>query len=71
MPNGDPRDGFFYPTLTLMTDSFILTSVLFGADYPHLLHSQYREGGVHGRGSDEQTSHTDKLSVYSLRISFI
>ena len=21
MPNGDPRDGFFYPTLTLMIDS--------------------------------------------------
>ena len=24
MPNGDPRDGFFYPTLTLMIDSYIL-----------------------------------------------
>ena len=24
MPNGDPRDGFFYPTLTLMMDSYIL-----------------------------------------------
>ena len=23
-PNGDPRDGFFYPTLTLMIDSYIL-----------------------------------------------
>ena len=22
MPNGDPRDGFFYPTLTLMMDSY-------------------------------------------------
>ena len=22
-PNSDPRDGFFYPTLTLMTDSYI------------------------------------------------
>ena len=22
MPNGDPRDGFFYPTLTLMIDSY-------------------------------------------------
>ena len=21
LPNGDPRDGFFYPTLTLMIDS--------------------------------------------------
>ena len=23
MPNGDPRDGFLYPTLTLMVDSYI------------------------------------------------
>ena len=23
MPHGDPRDGFFYPTLTLMIDSYI------------------------------------------------
>ena len=23
--NGDPRDGFFYPTLTLMIDSYIIT----------------------------------------------
>ena len=22
MPNGDPRDNFFYPTLTLMIDSY-------------------------------------------------
>ena len=22
MPNGDPRDGFFYPTLTLMIHSY-------------------------------------------------
>ena len=25
--DGDPRDGFFYPTLTLMIDSFYLTWV--------------------------------------------
>ena len=24
MPNGDPREGFFYPTLTLMIDPYIL-----------------------------------------------
>ena len=24
MPNGDPRDGFFYPTLTLIIDSYFL-----------------------------------------------
>ena len=24
MPNGDPRDGFFFSTLTLMIDSYIL-----------------------------------------------
>ena len=24
MPNGEPRDGFFYPTLTLMIDSYNL-----------------------------------------------
>ena len=23
MPNGDPRDGIFYPTLILMMDSYI------------------------------------------------
>ena len=25
MPNGDPRDGFFYPILTLVIDSYIMT----------------------------------------------
>ena len=25
MPNGDPRDGLFYPTLTLMIDSYNFT----------------------------------------------
>ena len=25
MPNGGPRDGFFYPSLTLMIDSYDLT----------------------------------------------
>ena len=25
MPNGDPRDGFFYPTLTLMNLLYVLT----------------------------------------------
>ena len=25
MPNGDPRDRFFYPTLTLMIDSYIIS----------------------------------------------
>ena len=24
MPNGDPRDRFFYPTLTLMMESYIM-----------------------------------------------
>ena len=24
MPNGDPQDGFFYPTLTLMMDFFYI-----------------------------------------------
>ena len=24
MPNGDPRDSFFYPPLTLMVDSYIM-----------------------------------------------
>ena len=24
MPNGDPRDGFFYPTLTLMIDFYVI-----------------------------------------------
>ena len=28
MPNGDPRDGFFYPTLTLMIDSYIMSLAL-------------------------------------------
>ena len=29
MPIGDPRDGFFYPTLTLMMDSYILKLLSF------------------------------------------
>ena len=28
MPIGDPRDGFFYPTLTLMIDSYIIGALL-------------------------------------------
>ena len=28
MPNGDPWDGFFYPTLTLMIDSYITLCLL-------------------------------------------
>ena len=28
MPNGNPRDGFFYPTLTLMIDSYNLLMIL-------------------------------------------
>ena len=28
MPNGDPRDGFFYPTLTLMMDSYSIGGVM-------------------------------------------
>ena len=27
MPIGDPRDRFFYPTLTLMIDSYVYSSV--------------------------------------------
>ena len=33
MPNGDPRDGFFDPTLTLMMDSYILSVT--GIGYYH------------------------------------
>ena len=29
MPNGDPWDGFFYPTLTLMIDSYMIVIFLF------------------------------------------
>ena len=29
MPNGDPRDGFSYPTLTLMMDVYILVKFVF------------------------------------------
>ena len=28
MPIGDPRDRFFYPTLTLMIDSYFLSQLL-------------------------------------------
>ena len=36
MPNGDPRDGFFFPTLTLIIDSYIL-------DHTHLLFFLYNK----------------------------
>ena len=29
MQIGDPRDGFFYPTLTLMIDSYTLIQMLY------------------------------------------
>ena len=32
MPNGDPRDGFFYPTL--MIDSYIITFMVTNNDDP-------------------------------------
>ena len=28
MPNGDPRDGLFYPTLTLMIDSYNIANII-------------------------------------------
>ena len=28
MPNGDPRDGYFYPTLTLMLDSYNIARLI-------------------------------------------
>ena len=33
MPNGDLRDGFFYPTLTLMIDSFSLSLQMYNTVY--------------------------------------
>ena len=33
MPNCDPRDGFFYPTLTLRIDSYILLQIHGQVDY--------------------------------------
>ena len=33
MPNGDPQDGFFYPTLTLMMVSYIMPPVLHRGSY--------------------------------------
>ena len=32
MPNGNPRDGFFYPTLTLMIDSYNTSGIKLGGD---------------------------------------
>ena len=32
MPIGDPQDGFFYPTLTLIVDSYILMWVKNGGN---------------------------------------
>ena len=34
MPNGDPQDIFFYPTLTLMMDSYSLEAVSKFMDIP-------------------------------------
>ena len=36
MPIGDPRDGFFYPILTLMMDTYILTC--FNINKGHCIH---------------------------------
>ena len=33
MPNGDPRDGFFYPTLTLMMDSYYTSPASRAAEF--------------------------------------
>ena len=38
MPNGDPRDRFFYPTLTLMIDSY---SLIARQTNQHAAHFQY------------------------------
>ena len=40
MPNGDPRDGFFYPTLTLM---IVSVRYLFGIGLVFLYKNQFRQ----------------------------
>ena len=46
MPMGDPRDGFLYPTLTLMMDSYIMLKmfVYFDASYLFFVKSASFEG---------------------------
>ena len=37
MSNGDPRDGLFYPTLTLMIDSYIINTFYYVIYYNTIL----------------------------------
>ena len=39
MPNSDPRDAFFYPTLLLMMDSYNLTHAILPRSYDQVASS--------------------------------
>ena len=55
MPNGDPLDGFFYPTLTLLIDSY-RTYLCLG----HILQS-YHYGSFADTGKRQRTHRQHKL----------
>ena len=49
MPNRDPRDGFFNPTLTLIVDSYNYT-ININVDLAHyeIFHAKVGIGGING-----------------------
>ena len=59
MPNGDPRDRFFYPTLTLMIDSYTPSLVLV---QPRKTRLYITERLLMGRKESNQTN-KEKLNL--------
>ena len=57
MPNGDPRDGFFYPTLTLMIDSYIAWSFSSTGDDP---------ANISSSGTEDEESTEEELEEQGL-----
>ena len=61
MPNGDPLDGFFYPTLTLMMDSYNISHIPLPAHWKDKKRTAARQSHA-GR-----TSIRDAIVILKLR----
>ena len=68
MPNGDPRDIFFYPTLKLMIYSYILTQAKI---LDILIHCARNENMDFECEVIQQITHTTKTGFYMMWLSVL
>ena len=61
MPNGDPRNRFFYPTLTLTIDSYILSFIVGQTNTTGPIDAGYfsQGGSTHPRPDNDQPGRTE------------